>query len=453
MTKSKNGPQSWQNCDEEIRSMVLSVANSAERVFGGNLMGVYLHGSLAMGSFYRPKSDIDVLIVVGVPLSKKEHDSFIDELLKISEIRPIIGDIEVSVVTSETAAKASFPAHYEFHFSEANKERLRAQGSKIYGDAHDADLISHFMATKHRGIALLGKPIDAVFGNVALPDFEKAILNDLAWILSGENILTTPFYSILNICRSLQLVRSKAFEVLSKEEGARWALREYPEFAHIINDALEAYRSDKQVTSKTRRTNDSVWNREELLHFRNFARIEMEKYRPGFAWVKTKVVFITGASGSGKTAILTAFSKQNPSITCLSFDSIGVPSPEEMIAKYGSEAEWQRQTMLEWIHKIRTEYLNRGPVLFEGQCRIQYIQEGLHQYDLTGVKIVLIDCSDAARHERLAINRIQPELSNDRMMKWANFLREESVRLSVEVLDTTEISIATAVQKIESMYC
>ena len=29
-----------------------------------NVTGVYLHGSLATGSYYRPKSDIDLLIVV-----------------------------------------------------------------------------------------------------------------------------------------------------------------------------------------------------------------------------------------------------------------------------------------------------------------------------------------------------------------------------------------------------
>ncbi|HDK44919.1 MAG TPA: nucleotidyltransferase domain-containing protein, partial [Actinobacteria bacterium] len=42
-----------------VESLVAGIAD----VLGDELVGVYLHGSLAMGGYYRPKSDLDLLIV------------------------------------------------------------------------------------------------------------------------------------------------------------------------------------------------------------------------------------------------------------------------------------------------------------------------------------------------------------------------------------------------------
>ena len=57
--------------------------------------------------------------------------------------------------------------------------------------------------------------------------------------------------------------------------------------------------------------------------------------------MKHKIYFIIGASGSGKTTALKNFEKNMPkSCTLLHFDSIGVPSFEEMEKEYGTIEEW-----------------------------------------------------------------------------------------------------------------
>jgi adenylate kinase family enzyme len=48
------------------------------------------------------------------------------------------------------------------------------------------------------------------------------------------------------------------------------------------------------------------------------------------------IVILTGASGSGKTTIAEEISQQCPDVRVFRFDSIGVPSPEERIAGWGS---------------------------------------------------------------------------------------------------------------------
>ena len=49
-----------------------------------NLVGIYLHGSLAMGC-YSAHSDIDFLAVVGYPLNYKTKRLLVDELLKLQD--------------------------------------------------------------------------------------------------------------------------------------------------------------------------------------------------------------------------------------------------------------------------------------------------------------------------------------------------------------------------------
>lgn len=67
-----------------------------------------------------------------------------------------------------------------------------------------------------------------------------------------------------------------------------------------------------------------------------------------------KIIFITGASGVGKTSLVLTLKKKYKNkinLEFLHFDSIGVPSSEEMIIKFGSIENWQKEKTNEWIKK------------------------------------------------------------------------------------------------------
>ncbi len=60
-----------------------------------------------------------------------------------------------------------------------------------------------------------------------------------------------------------------------------------------------------------------------------------------------RLIVLTGASGSGKTAIAKAIgATQSDRVEVLHFDSIGVPSAEESLA-WGPVGAWQRAMTLE----------------------------------------------------------------------------------------------------------
>ena len=161
--------------------------------------------------------------------------------------------------------------------------------------------------------------------------------------------------------------------------------------------------------------------------------------------MKKPFVILTGASGSGKTAIAHTIEVEHPGITVFRFDTIGVPSADVM-ATYGTGHQpggaWLRAMTLEWIGRI-AEVLSAGrPVLFEGQMRIAFVREALQAHLITHARIICLECDDLTRTDRLTNDRLQPELANENMMGWSRYLHEEAIDAGYEVFDTTGLSLA-----------
>lgn len=150
-----------------------------------------------------------------------------------------------------------------------------------------------------------------------------------------------------------------------------------------------------------------------------------------------KLYFLIGASGAGKTTAAKALANQRADITFCYFDSIGVPSSEEMIRDYGSGEEWQRAKTIEWVKTIKEKFLPTTPVVLDAQTRPSFITEACQINGVDNFDIILFDCSDKVRKQRLHI-REQPELAHEQMMNWAKYLREQSADYTI--LDNSELS-------------
>lgn len=271
-----NQPQSWQNCDDDIKQYVESLVAIIADNLSGSLVGIYLHGSLAMGGYYRPKSDIDLLVVVKEKLKVEVAKSASQAIAHYSKARPTVGDIELSVITLAVAQKPSSPMPFEFHnSSEWTDKILNDEVSYLVGGT-DIDLNSHVMYVVKRGIALYGEPIQSVFGTPKWNDFMAAVVDDFEWIISDKHILETPFYGVLNICRVLQLLKENDEQPYSKDEGGLWALENLPvEYSRVIQQALDVYRSSSSISSEQRRRGGVEWNDTELLSFCEYARTQV----------------------------------------------------------------------------------------------------------------------------------------------------------------------------------
>ena len=151
------------------------------------------------------------------------------------------------------------------------------------------------------------------------------------------------------------------------------------------------------------------------------------------------IFFVTGASGTGKTTLIENLKnkfKQNSNWNFLHFDSIGVPSLEEMIKEFGSGENWQKETTYKWIERILQKYQENDFIVFEGQVNLKFIKDGFEKNNFSDYKIILIDCNEEVIEKRLN-KRNQPELFTDDMKNWLRFLHKQAKDYSTKIIDTS----------------
>lgn len=90
-------------------------------ILAENLIGIYLHGSAAMGCFNPNKSDLDLIVVVNSQLSDQDKGAYMDGVVKLNSIGPKQG-IELSIVRQAVCSPFVYPTPFELHFSTSHLE-------------------------------------------------------------------------------------------------------------------------------------------------------------------------------------------------------------------------------------------------------------------------------------------------------------------------------------------
>lgn len=226
---------------EQVQSLLSEITTGCSKILEDNITGIYLHGSLAFGCFSWETGDIDFIIVTEKAPSLEQKIELIQFLLRIDSKCPPKG-MEMSLVLHENCNPFRYPTPFELHFSNFHRERCRADVKKYCQEMHgtDRDLAAHFTVIRSRGIALCGKPIPEVFGEVPEREYWDSICRDVAE--APEEILHQPVYMVLNLCRVLAYRKSRL--ILSKAEGEKWGREHLPEkYQGIIRAAGESYQT------------------------------------------------------------------------------------------------------------------------------------------------------------------------------------------------------------------
>lgn len=269
--------QSWETLDADLRAAVeRAVDQVSEALERFGFVGAYLHGSLSTRSFYRPKSDIDILFVVEEEMSPGWREHVAKTFCDLSDQLPLIGDYEVSVLRRSQTVNFHHPLPYELHYSHSHQQQIRDGTASLAGPRTDADLAVHCTALRERGVVLRGPPIEEIFGPVPVEDYRASILDDLHWVLEDDHLLESPVYGVLNCCRTLRLEDEGWDKVLSKDDGGEWALLHLPAEHHaIVAQALACYRSPEHVPESERRTDGHSWDAEALSELRHYVREQL----------------------------------------------------------------------------------------------------------------------------------------------------------------------------------
>jgi len=240
----------WENCPADARGQVEALLAAFQETLAEHLIGVYLHGSLAMGCFNPARSDLDVLVIIREPMSLEAKRAIAETLLRLSD-QP--APVEISFLSQNDLTPWSYPTPFDYHYSENWREKqtreLASDDWRHWNDARktDADLAAHITITLARGTCLFGQPISAVFPPVPAADYLASILADVEDFFAGRIApANDPVYFVLNVCRVLAYVMES--HISSKDEGGAWALTHLPqEFHGLIAQALAGYRGEQEA--------------------------------------------------------------------------------------------------------------------------------------------------------------------------------------------------------------
>lgn len=160
--------------DQITRKLYESIAD--------NMIGVYLHGSLAMGCFNPALSDIDLLVLTAAPLTEAQRRAVLTTLLALSGAPH---PVEISFLHYAQMTPWRHPAPYDLHFSEMHRnyytQILEDSAAMPPTTGVDIDLAAHFTVLAMRGVCLQGAPIAALPIAVPWDDYVDSLRSDFEW--------------------------------------------------------------------------------------------------------------------------------------------------------------------------------------------------------------------------------------------------------------------------------
>ncbi|MBI2850875.1 MAG: DUF4111 domain-containing protein [Chloroflexi bacterium] len=215
----------------EVNSVVDDLLTRVKAVLGSNLVGLYLHGSLALGAFVPNRSDIDVVILTADVISDKESSDLKEMHAQIEARRlPSTPELEVAYVPVKNLQQdfaGAFP-----HFYGGEVLRLEKY------------LIERHVLREH-GVVVAGPDPKMLVVPILPDELKQAVILEFQhhWVpmLRDTKELQHPgyqVYAVLTMCRILYTLEHKT--IVSKSAAAAWAQQILPEpMSGLIQRALK----------------------------------------------------------------------------------------------------------------------------------------------------------------------------------------------------------------------
>jgi hypothetical protein len=160
------------------------------------------------------------------------------------------------------------------------------------------------------------------------------------------------------------------------------------------------------------------------------------------------ILVLTGASGAGKTTLTKGLESSSAAgVACFHCDVIYNSLPDEVRAD-GMLA--QDAILSHWVTHVLTE-TGINVAVMDTQIRPHRARAFLSRLGVTTSQIVLVECRQKERNERLRGPRAQAELANTQMESWAAYLRGQADALGLERIDTSDTALADSVARLREL--
>lgn len=220
----------------DVNRVLQMLCEGIQQILGEQLVGLYLHGSLAGGDFNPKRSDIDFLAVTEDVLPRETID----------QLKAMHQRLYESGLAWATYMEGSYIPANALRRSDARHDRhpaLRIDGSFEHDEHGSAWVIQRHIA-REKGIALIGPPLSTLIDPVGQAELRQAQIGTLRewWLpmLSDASFIQTreyQAYAALTMCRALYTLEFGG--TTTKSAAARWALETLtPAWKGLIESAL-----------------------------------------------------------------------------------------------------------------------------------------------------------------------------------------------------------------------
>jgi hypothetical protein len=218
----------------DINDVLYFLTQGIIKIFGDDLVGFYLTGSLSYGDFNEGRSDIDLAVVLKKPTSR-ENIKAVEQLH--------LGVENICEKWSKRIECSYVPLKMLKNILPPKEPRPYVGGGLFYPKAIYGNewLINNFLLYKY-GIALIGPDFKTMIEPINMIDVQKAHVRDLSkeWEpkISDTAYLENSHYQsylVLNLCRLIYNIMRG--DVVSKKAAASWAKKEYPQWKNLIEIA------------------------------------------------------------------------------------------------------------------------------------------------------------------------------------------------------------------------
>ena len=229
----------------EVTEILEALVPGVRQRLAGNLVGVYLRGSLASGCFIPETSDVDVLIVTEHAVDGAQFDALEVLHRQIAALdHPYAHRIEVAYIDRAALRR----------FQVGLRHPTLGQGETLQWSEHGSNWILERWIVREHGIVLLGPDPKTLVDAVSSAEICRSVrdrLGDWAewaqtpddpdWLLPRSH----KAYVVETMCRALYTLEHGTLS--SKAQAVRWAIGTLPEPWRSTVERSRAWRTDDTV--------------------------------------------------------------------------------------------------------------------------------------------------------------------------------------------------------------
>jgi predicted nucleotidyltransferase len=218
--------------DAYINLLLADLLARLQRTLSDKFVGLYLHGSLVTGDFDAHLSDIDLLAALSDDLTGVDLEA----------LRQMHGDFVAQYPQWDDRIEVAYLSLKALRTFKTQRSRIGiiSPGEPLHFVEAGIDWLMNWYMVQEKGVTLLGPEPETIIDPISRDEFIEAIRQHVSgWNEYVEHGQHRGFqaYTILTMCRGLYTLSHG--EQVSKIKAAEWAMGYVPEWAGLIQKALE----------------------------------------------------------------------------------------------------------------------------------------------------------------------------------------------------------------------